>query len=28
MTFVGVAYPMTRGPDGWVAGEATHFAIA
>ena len=28
MTFVGLAYPMKRGPDGWVAGEPTSMAIA
>ena len=28
MTFVGVAYPMTRGPDGWVAGEVLGALVA
>jgi hypothetical protein len=28
LTFVGLDYPMQRGPDGWVAGETTHIAIA
>src|SRR5262245_48328016 len=28
MTFLGVSYPMERGPDGWVAGEPHSMSIA
>jgi hypothetical protein len=28
VTFVGLAYPMERGPDGWAAGETHSISIA